>query len=52
MGRLAITGTASFLGSRLLRRLVEARGGDAVVAVDIASPPATLDVRHREVDFC
>lgn len=51
MGRLAITGTASFLGARLLRRAVEARGGDAVVAIDIAAPPATLDVRHRELDL-
>jgi UDP-glucose 4-epimerase len=51
MGRTAVTGIASFLGSRVLRRLVEARGGEAVVAVDIAAPPATLSVRHREVDF-
>jgi len=51
MGRIAVTGIASFLGSRVLRRLVEARGGDAVVAVDIASPSATLAVRHRELDF-
>jgi UDP-glucose 4-epimerase len=40
MGRVAITGTASFLGSRLLRRLVVRHGGDQVVAVDIAPPPA------------
>lgn len=52
MGRLAITGTSSFLGSRLLRRLVEARDPDSLVAIDIASPPATLDgVRHRMVDL-
>jgi UDP-glucose 4-epimerase len=51
MGRIAVTGVASFLGSRVLRRLVEARGPDAVVAVDIASPPAALGVRHRAVDF-
>lgn len=51
MSRLAVTGTASFLGSRLLRRAVEARGGEAVLALDIAAPPATLDVRHREIDF-
>jgi len=52
MGRLAITGTASFLGSRLLRRLVEERGGDEVVAVDIAPPPAALrGVRFRELDL-
>ena len=52
MSRIAITGTASFLGSRVLRRLVEARGADAVVAVDIAAPPTTLHgVRHRMVDL-
>jgi UDP-glucose 4-epimerase len=51
LSRIAVTGIASFLGSRLLRRLVEKHGGDAVVAVDIASPPATLTVRHRELDF-
>jgi len=52
VSRIAITGTASFLGSRALRRLVEARGADAVVAVDIAAPPTTLHgVRHRMVDL-
>ena len=35
MARIAITGTASFLGGRLLRRLVAARGPEAVLAVDI-----------------
>ena len=52
MARLAVTGTASYLGGRILRRLVESRGADSVVAVDIASPPATLHgVRHRMVDL-
>jgi UDP-glucose 4-epimerase len=52
MPRIAVTGTASFLGGRILRRLVEARGADAVVAVDISAPPATLHgVRHRMVDL-
>jgi UDP-glucose 4-epimerase len=52
VARIAITGTASHLGARVLRRLVEARGADAVVAVDIAAPPATLrGVRHRMVDL-
>ncbi len=47
-----MTGTASYLGGRILRRLVESRGADAVVAVDIASPPTTLQgVRHRMVDL-
>ena len=53
MGRhRASPGTASFLGARLLRRLVAARGADAVLAVDIAPPPTTLSgVRHRMVDL-
>jgi UDP-glucose 4-epimerase len=49
--RLALTGTGSFLGAKLLRRLIEARGNDQVVTIDIAAPPVTLGVRHREVDF-
>jgi UDP-glucose 4-epimerase len=52
MGRIAVTGTASFLGARILRRLVAERGADRVVAVDISSPPAALEgVRHRLVDL-
>jgi len=52
LSRIAITGSASYLGSRVLRRLVEARGADAVVAVDIAAPPTILrGVRHRMVDL-
>lgn len=51
MNRVAVTGTASFLGSRFVRRLVDLRGPDAVVAVDVAPPPAILGVRHRVVDF-
>jgi UDP-glucose 4-epimerase len=52
MPRVALTGTASYLGGRILRRLVDARGADAVVAVDIAPPPAALQgVRHRMVDL-
>jgi UDP-glucose 4-epimerase len=51
-GRIALTGAASFLGARLLRRLVQARGADAVVVVDVARPPAALaGVRHRRVDL-
>lgn len=49
--RIAVTGTASFLGSRILRRLVASRGGDAVVALDIAPPPQALGARHRELDL-
>jgi UDP-glucose 4-epimerase len=52
VGRIAVTGTASFLGARVLRRLVQARGADAVLAVDITSPPAALrEVRHRQIDL-
>jgi UDP-glucose 4-epimerase len=52
MGRIALTGTSSFLGARLLRQLVGERGADAVVSLDLAAPPATLHgVRHRLVDF-
>lgn len=52
MNRIAITGTASFLGARVLRRLVELRGGEAVVAVDVTPPATTLQgVTHRHVDL-
>jgi UDP-glucose 4-epimerase len=52
MGRIAVTGTSSFLGARMLRRLAEARGPDEVVAIDIATPPAALrGVRHALVDL-
>jgi UDP-glucose 4-epimerase len=52
VGRIAVTGTSSFLGARLLRRLIEDRGTDAVVSIDLAAPPATLHgARRRLVDF-
>ncbi len=52
MARIAITGTASFLGGRLLRRLVAAHGPDRVLAVDITPPPTTLHgVRYRMLDL-
>jgi len=50
-GRLAVTGAASFLGARLLRRLAAERGGDALVALDVAAPPPALGVRHRAIDL-
>jgi UDP-glucose 4-epimerase len=50
-GRIAVTGIASFLGSRVLRALAETRGGDSVVAVDVAEPEAALGVRHRAIDL-
>lgn len=49
--RTAVTGVASFLGSRLLRRLAEKEGGDRMLAVDVAAPPSRLGVRHIEVDL-
>jgi UDP-glucose 4-epimerase len=51
MGRIAVTGTASFLGGRLLRRLAETKGAARLLVVDLAAPPAALDVRHRAVDL-
>jgi UDP-glucose 4-epimerase len=51
MGRIALTGTASFLGGRLLRRLAETKGAARILVVDLAAPPAALDVRHRAVDL-
>lgn len=50
-GRIAVTGIASFLGSRVLRALAASHGADALVAVDVAEPDADLGVRHRLVDF-
>ncbi|HXB57071.1 MAG TPA: NAD-dependent epimerase/dehydratase family protein [Vicinamibacteria bacterium] len=52
MGRIALTGTSSFLGSRVLRRLVAARDPDSVLAVDVAAPPASVPgVRYHMVDI-
>jgi UDP-glucose 4-epimerase len=49
--RLAVTGTGSFLGGRLVPRLVDGRGGDRVVAIDVGPAAASLSARHREVDL-
>jgi UDP-glucose 4-epimerase len=52
MGRIAVTGAASFVGSRLLRRLVERHGPRSVVVLDVTHPPAALDhVGYRQVDL-
>lgn len=50
-GRIALTGAGSFLGGRLLRRLVESKGGDRLLVLDVASPPAALAAHHRELDL-
>jgi UDP-glucose 4-epimerase len=49
--RLALTGAGSFLGGRVLPRLVEARGADSVVAIDVGPAPAALRVRGRLLDL-
>ena len=49
--RTAVTGIASFLGARVLRRLVEQDGAGSVVALDVAAPPAGLGVAHRALDL-
>jgi UDP-glucose 4-epimerase len=47
-----VTGTGSFLGSRVLRTLARAHGNDAVLAVDVAPPSTTLpDVGFRMLDL-
>ena len=50
-GRVAITGTSSFLGSRLLADVVASRGPAAIVSVDIAAPPVSGAFAHREIDL-
>jgi UDP-glucose 4-epimerase len=49
--KIAVTGVASFLGARLLQRLVETAGPGELLAIDIASPPAALGVRHLFLDL-
>jgi UDP-glucose 4-epimerase len=49
--RLAVTGTGSFLGGRLLPRLAQARGPDRVVAIDVGPPPAAARTRWRPLDL-
>ena len=51
-GRIAITGAASFLGSRLLRWLVEHRGPRSIVVLDVTHPPAAMrEVGYHLVDL-
>jgi UDP-glucose 4-epimerase len=49
--RTAVTGVASFLGARILRRLVEREPAGEVLAIDVAAPPAGLDVAHHRIDL-
>jgi len=49
--RTAVTGVASFLGARVLRRLAERDGASSVVAIDVAAPPSALEVVHRAIDL-
>ena len=51
MARTALTGTASFLGSRVLRRLVDERGPGDLITIDVTAPPPALGVRHHGLDF-
>jgi UDP-glucose 4-epimerase len=51
VARIAVTGAASFVGGRLLRRLVESQGIGDLLALDIVAPPLPLGVRHRAVDL-
>lgn len=50
-GRIAVTGIASFLGSRAVRALAESVGGETVVTIDVADPEPALGVRHHAVDL-
>jgi len=52
MGRIAITGAASFLGERLLRRLIREGHGDDLVVLDLAEPSISEGAIHyRKVDL-
>jgi UDP-glucose 4-epimerase len=52
MGRIAITGAASFLGERFLRRLIRDGHGDDLVVFDVAEPPISEGAIHfHKVDL-
>lgn len=52
MGRIAITGAASFLGERFLRRLIREGQGDDLVVIDVAEPPLSEGaIRFRRIDL-
>ena len=46
MARIAITGASSFLGERLLRRLIRDGHGDDLVVIDIAEPSISEGALH------
>jgi UDP-glucose 4-epimerase len=51
-GRIAITGASSFLGERLLRRLVREGHADDIVVIDLAEPSISEGAVHfRKVDL-
>lgn len=50
--RIALTGASTFLGSRFLKRILEAGGGDDVVVIDIATLTGPLArVRQHRIDL-
>jgi len=49
--RIAVTGGSSFLGSRILSRLLEGRRPDQLLSVDVAPSPRHPQVPHRNVDL-
>jgi UDP-glucose 4-epimerase len=51
VGRVAVTGTASFVGGRVLQALADHHGPEAVVAIDPVAPAAAPGVAHRDVDL-
>jgi len=51
-GRIAITGAASFLGERFLRRLIREGHADDIVVIDVAEPSISEGSIHfRKVDL-
>lgn len=49
--RVAVTGVSSFLGSRVLTRLLEGRRPEQILSVDLAPSARHRQVPHRNVDF-
>lgn len=52
MGRIAITGASSFLGERILRRLIREGHGDDLVVIDVAEPSISeASIHFHKVDL-